>query len=350
MPAYSLLDRTLHRLALQATPIAELSFDIDQRLVRADPEGIVDERHVFVSGLARAGTTALMRRFHATGTYRSLTYRDMPFVLAPNFWRRLAGTSPRETAKIERAHGDGILVDVDSPASLDEVFWRVFAGGDYIKKTHLRPHAPDRETISRFVRYVNAVLAAQNPRTSRYLSKNNNNLLRLASIRQAFPNALILIPFRHPLDHATSLLRQHRHFSRLQAEDRFIAPYMTWLGHHEFGLTHRPFRFDDDGPFVPSTYATDTLDYWMESWCDTYGWLEGSAPHDALFVCYEKLCTEPQVWNRLADRAGIADSVDAGEPFQKSAARSEMAGDATLVQQASAIYARLAERARHSLQ
>ena len=93
MAAYSFLDQLLHRLALQVGPIAEMSFDIDQRMVDADPKEIVGERHVFVSGLARAGTTILMRRFHATGAYRSLTYRDMPFVLAPNLWRKLMRSS-----------------------------------------------------------------------------------------------------------------------------------------------------------------------------------------------------------------------------------------------------------------
>ena len=110
MAAFSFLDQILHRLALQATPIAELSFDMDQRSVRKDPREIIGERHVFVSGLARAGTTVLMRHFHATGAYRSLTYRDMPFVLAPNLWRRLTplAAGPRPAAElIRQAHAAG---------------------------------------------------------------------------------------------------------------------------------------------------------------------------------------------------------------------------------------------------
>lgn len=160
MAAYSLLDQLLHRLALQAVPIAELSFEIDQQMVACDPEDIVGERHVFISGLARSGTTVLMRHFHATGAYRSLTYRDMPFVLAPNLWRKLARFSKRDMAPTERAHRDGILVDVDNPESLDDVFWRIFAGEDYIGKTHLKPHSPDAETTWKYVCYVNAVLNA----------------------------------------------------------------------------------------------------------------------------------------------------------------------------------------------
>ncbi len=349
MPAYRLLDQILHRLALQATPIAELSFDIDQRIVRTDPNEIVDKRHLFISGLARAGTTALMRRFYASGTYRSLTYRDMPFVLAPNLWRILARRSKREVAKTERAHGDRILVDADSPESLDEVFWRIYAGVEYIEKTHLKPHWPDAETIWKYVCYVNAVLDAQETRLPRYLSKNNNNILRLDSIRQAFPRALILVPFREPLAHAQSLLRQHRRFIQMQAQEGFVRSYMTWLAHHEFGCDHRPFRFGDDGPFLPSSRTTDTLDYWLEIWCETYGWLERSAPEDAVFVCYEDLCNRAEVWSRLAGLAGISADLHEDQPFQASSGDVEAAYDFALAEQTSVIYSRLAERARIAL-
>jgi len=349
MAAYSFLDQLLHRLALQAVPIAELSFDIDQRMVGTDPKDIVGERHVFVSGLARAGTTVLMRHFHATGAYRSLTYRDMPFVLAPNLWRKLARSSKRDVAAAERAHGDRIFVDVDSPESLDEVFWRIFAGEEYIEKTHLKPHSPDPETTWKYVCYVNAILNAQDTRLPRYLSKNNNNILRLNGIRGAFPQALILIPFRDPLSHAGSLLRQHRNFVEMQAESRFVRSYMTWLVHHEFGHDHRPFRFGEDGRSVPSSYGTNAIEYWVDMWCATYGWLERSAPEDAIFVCYEDLCGGMEVWTRLATIAGITTVREEDETFRLSNVRVEPTNDLDLAEQASAIYARLVDRGRAAL-
>ncbi len=346
---YSMLDRFLHRLALQVVPIAELSFDMDQRTVHSDPGDIVGERHVFVSGLARAGTTVLMRRFHDTGAYRSLTYRDMPFVLAPNLWRKLSRSSKQDVAASERAHGDRILVDVESPESLDEVFWRIFVGEEYIEKTHLQPHSPDQETTGKFVRYVNAILNAQDFSGTRYLSKNNNNILRLQGIRRAFPQALILIPFRDPLSHAGSLLRQHRKFTETQKTDRFVTSYMTWLVHHEFGLDHRPFRFDEAGhPHEPS-YGTDTSEYWLELWCATHEWLEHSAPEDAIFVCYEDLCGGAGVWDRLATISGIPSCREDMDAFSLSKASAEASDNATLTKRASSIYARLADRSRAAL-
>ena len=151
------------------------------------------------------------------------------------------------------------MVDVDSPESFDEVFWRIFAGQDYLGAHSLKPHSPDPEIGQKYIRYVNAILSASPTRRERYLSKNNNNILRLDTISRAFPNALILIPFREPIQHAHSLLRQHRHFSAMQSNDAFGRSYMAWLGHHEFGLDHRPFVFDGSAPPSESTDTIGTI-------------------------------------------------------------------------------------------
>lgn len=345
-PDYSFPDRLLHRLALNCALIAEVGFDLDQATVQTDPGRIVHQRHVFVSGLARAGTTVLMRRFHATGRYRSLTYRDMPFVLAPNLWRRLSLISRRDIKSTERAHGDEVLVDSDSPESFDEVFWRIFAGHEYIANNWLEPHAPHEDLVKKYVRYVNAILSVPDSRMGRYLSKNNNNILRLGAIPQAFPKALILIPFREPLQHASSLLRQHRRFLEMQTQRQFTLAYMTWLGHHEFGLGHRPFRFEGA---APSTYPADTLDYWLHLWCEAYSWLERSNPKAALFVCYEDLCSRPETWRRLAELADISAADDCGNPFKLSERPVTASFDGRLADRATAIYTHLVAHARDEL-
>lgn len=344
--SYTFLDRLLHRLALQFEPIAEMSFDLDQRMVQVSLDKMVSRRHVFVSGLARAGTTVLMRRFHSSGLYRSLTYRDMPFVLAPNLWRRLALISKHQIEYSERAHGDSLLVNADSPESFDEVFWRIFAGNEYLKKTYLKPHEPSKKVVDNYIRYVNAILSAQSSPRDRYLSKNNNNILRLGAIHQAFPNALILIPFREPFQHALSLLRNHHHFSKLQAKSRFTLSYMTWLGHHEFGLGHRPFQF---GSTAPSPYSSDTLNYWLELWCQTYAWLEKSKPNSALFICYEDLCMNDEIWTRLAALADVKANHKTGDPFKLSNRPVNVNVNQCLADRASAIYTRLVTQSRAQL-
>ncbi|MGB5838386.1 MAG: hypothetical protein WBH14_15195, partial [Albidovulum sp.] len=122
MSDYSALDRLLHRMALASPVVAEMMHDMERGMfLKSAPED--GGQHVFVTGLARAGTTILMREIHRTGDFGSLTYADMPFVLAPNLWARLSKKGQTAGVKAERAHGDGIEVDTQSPEALDEVYW-----------------------------------------------------------------------------------------------------------------------------------------------------------------------------------------------------------------------------------
>ncbi|MDH5556145.1 MAG: sulfotransferase [Alphaproteobacteria bacterium] len=341
--SYGVLDRLLHRLALGVGPIAEMSFDLDQKTLHNGPEAIVLRRHVFVAGLARAGTTVLMRQFHSTSLYRSLTYRDMPFVLAPNLWQRLSSISKRDIQSAERAHGDGILVDADSPESFEEVFWRIFTSDEYLQTDKLIAHRPDEDTIRLFTQYINAIMASAQPGKKRYLSKNNNNILRLDAIHRAFPNALILVPFRAPMQQAQSLLRQHRRFIEQQEQDSFIQSYMSWLGHHEFGRDHRPFEFDGK---TANPYPATSLNYWLELWCETYEWLEKRSSPSVVFVSYEDLCGDEKYWARLAKLAEIPVATISPDSFSLSHKPPVENVEQALESRAEAIHARLTVKSR----
>ena len=209
MSDYSVLSRVLHRFAL-GLPTAEMLNDLERaRFLKTAPEFDAGQ-HVFVTGLARAGTTLLMRELFRTGTFASLTYVDMPFVLAPNFWQSLSSGARRKMALKERAHGDGIEVDIDSPEALDEPYWRLLSGVKYITPEGLLPHRPGPDAIAGYSDLIRLVLR-KNAKT-RYLSKNNNMILRLGGLADAWQNAIFLVPLRQPLQHAESMLNQHRRF------------------------------------------------------------------------------------------------------------------------------------------
>ncbi|HQU67627.1 MAG TPA: sulfotransferase [Albidovulum sp.] len=328
---YSATDRFLHRLALG--PLAEMLHDIEKaRFLKSAPED--SGRHVFVTGLARAGSTILMREIHRTGAFGSLTYADMPFVLAPNTWAQISRKGHEAGEKAERAHGDGILVDTQSPEALDEVYWRVFAGGDYIAPDGLSPHEPDADQIGGYRDLMRLVLKKTG--TGRYVSKNNNNILRLPSLAAAMPKAIFLVPLRKPLDHAQSLLAQHQRFL---GADAFTRDYMTWLGHHEFGATHRPFRFGSEVTGDPMT-----IDYWLRLWADTYAALDKAEAGAAnvIFVPYEALSADPAVWRAVAERIGVPPEAAAElKPVREKPAGSH---DDGLTATAEALHARLAAR------
>jgi len=55
MNNYSWLQQKLHQLALSTNFMREITFDIENFLI---PVNQINDDHIFVSGLARSGTTA----------------------------------------------------------------------------------------------------------------------------------------------------------------------------------------------------------------------------------------------------------------------------------------------------
>lgn len=290
-PDYNFLARTLHRLALGARFIRQASFDVEELLaVRGPPPAI--EQPVFIAGLARSGSSILLGSLYQSGHFRSLTYRDMPFVLMSGVWRRLSHAFRAQRQAGERAHADRLMVDFDSPEAFEEIYWKTFCGDHYILQDRLVPHGATKSVRSNFRRFVGHVInSRENESHKRYLSKNNNNLLRLPTIKQVFPDAIILIPFREPLQHALSLLRQHDLFLQLHSEDKFSLDYMNWLGHYEFGLGHKHYVYTENSQIM----AMDSkhIDYWLQCWLESYQYALHVAPADAIFLSYEQLCEGP---------------------------------------------------------
>lgn len=342
---YGLAARLLHCLALGAPLITEASFDLELQVHGASATDCSKYKHVFVTGLARAGSTILMRRLHETGAFCSLTYRDMPFVLSPNLWRSLSnwGGSANRVAR-ERAHGDGILIDLDSPEAFDEVFWRTFCGSAYIHPDRLSPMFADADIIEKYRRYVDLILKGVAER--RYLSKNNNNFLRFEAISDAFTNAIILVPFRNPVQQAMSLLEQHRYFLRRHESDPFSRRYMTWLVHHEFGLDHRPFVFEDQAARDGACpYLDDNdLNYWLWLWVSVYSHIADNMPERGVLVCYERLCRETDnVWTRIGERIDLPSNPQSPQ-FSLSTRNVDVDCAPSLLRAASELYEHLVAR------
>lgn len=256
---YSVAERALHELALGNRGVKQLAFRLDGMLPAPSRQG---HRPVYVCGLARGGTTVLLNALAQTGCFETLTYRHMPFVTAPRLWIGASKPFRQSLATRERAHGDGVLVDADSPEAFEEVFWLMACEADFVKQLGLEPHDVSDGTLNDYRQFVASVLAASGHRNARYLAKGNNNLLRLGALRRAFPDATILVPFRHPLVHAASLQRQHQRFIDIHREDPFSEKYMSWLGHFEFGANMKPLLFD---PGVAGENPSEP-GFWLRYW------------------------------------------------------------------------------------
>ena len=299
---YSYLVQALHHLVLGNRFIPELLHDIEKLIYKKKIKDISKNNHMFINGLARSGSTILMRSIFETKEFSALTYRDMPFVICPNIWNKVSKKFKKQKP-IERQHKDNILIDLDSPEQLEEAFWKLKTGKEYIRYNELKSYSVNKEVMEDYKAFINLVLIKY--KKENYLTKNNNNILRLSSIRDNFPNSLILIPFRDPINQSYSLLNQHILFSKIQKKNKFTKKYMAFLAHHEFGLIQKPFLFDDDAD-KKFFFNKDDVNYWLQQWIYVYKNLsrkEFIDSNNIIFICYEEIINNPsELFNKIFDK------------------------------------------------
>lgn len=269
--AYSTGDRLVHVLAFSSPGLMRRLARFDQRRGGRQAEAFEHTPPIFVTSLARGGTTALLNALSGEPALCSYLYRDMPFPTAPLTWSRLSG-SGRDVSTRKRAHGDGLEIGINSPEAFDEVLW-MLGWQDKYRATSIdlwtaADHDPAARDLMQNTFHRVAALRAKErgltPDTAlTYLSKNNANIARLDLLGTAFPGAHVLVVLRHPGAHALSLWRQHQRFLKIHAEEEFTLRYMRDIGHFEFGALHRPLAFPgfDDAALDPAH-----PDYWLAYW------------------------------------------------------------------------------------
>jgi len=254
-------------------------FKVEEMLFAKQLSDIQNHQHIFVTGLPRSGTTILLEFLYKTNKFASFTYNDMPFILSPNLFSKF---NRKQNSQLkERIHKDNIKYNFQSPEAFDEVFFQTFEN-DEIEE--------NLKTL------ISLVLKKYDKKL--YLSKNNNNYKRFKLIQSIFPQAKFVVPFRNPLQHANSLLFQHRHFCKLQKQEKFILQYMNYLGHFEFGLNHKYWNSPKD---FPDKFS---LNYWLEQWLLFYENLfnKFSKSLSIFFISYEQLCNDRNFQTKLLQR------------------------------------------------
>ncbi len=323
MNNYSWLQQKLHQFALSSRFMREVMFDVESSAISINK---TDNNHVFVSGLARSGTTILLNALYESDDFASLSYKDMPFVLAPNLWSKLSFTK-QDIHLVERAHGDGIKFSIASPEAFEEVFWMTFDEND-------------KDTKEKFKNYVQLINYKYHKK--RYLSKNNQNIRRLELISKIFPNSIILIPFRNPIQHSYSLLSQHKKFVEDSKKDNFISNYMKWIGHTEFGPNYvsihdKNLCFENDL----------NINHWLEQWYLTYKhcYENFKNKENVYFICYEKLCNASDYWLDLLQILNIKEKYDFEFKESNKVISNEMDEDVT--HKGLSLYKELSQLALH---
>lgn len=292
MNHYSVLDRALHRLAF-LSPNIQLSLEsVEDSLYASNYRNVPDNPPVFITSLPRAGTTILLQALAGLPELASHKYRDMPFVMAPVLWSKISKAFRRAGEVTERAHGDGIKIDYDSPEAFEEVFWRLFWPEHYCHDKIRLWGVNDKieEATEFFQRHFKKIISLrheQPPKTCRYISKNNGNIARIELIMNMFPTAGILVPLRHPVAHVYSLHKQYKNFLELHEQDPFIYRYMRDIGHFEFGKLHCPIAFAGFNP-GELEYTPDNYNYWMKYWITAFEEVKRHKEH-LVIASYERI-------------------------------------------------------------
>lgn len=265
MEKYSRINKLIHKVYLKNYYISKstLSFEFDKYDSEIHKYNL--EKCVFITGLARSGTTILLREIHDSKTFSSLQYKNMPFLFLPNTYQLKSNDKPSE-----RSHEDNIKISGESPEEFDEYFWKVFMKDSYIKTDSLIKHDLENKTLDDYLKYIKLVCMSKNK--PNYISKNNNNILRISSLLK-IPNSIFFILVRKPLDHVSSLMKLHFKFSKEHKSNPFSLDYFNFLGHHEFGLNQKPFKLIDHDFEKLKKFDKSQIEYWLIIWKQYYEYL-----------------------------------------------------------------------------
>lgn len=258
---------------------------------------------VYVTGLARSGSTLLLEMLNRHPELSAHCYRDYPLLFTPYMWNRYLARTPQDNTPLrERAHRDGIFITPESPEAFEEILWMAFFPD---------LHNPDRSAVldadtdhpafETFYRdHVRKLLLVRGG--GRYLAKGNYNVTRLPYLMKLFDDARFVVPVREPVWHIASSISQHRRFSRGQQLAPRAVAHLQRVGHFEFGLNRRPINSGDHertAQVIELWEKGAEVEGWATYWAMTHDFLADvlaarpqlrAAVH---IVPYEAFCRHP---------------------------------------------------------
>lgn len=252
-------------------------------------------KKIFITGLARSGTTALLNQIFAMDEIASIQYKHMPFVLSPRLSKIISKyiISSTQELKKERLHGDNIYISHNSPECLDEPFW-IKENNKYFKEPLNSKTILTKDSIDAYGYFLDKHALMQGKKY--IVIKNNNNHIRILKLANHLRNSIFIVLFRNPINQSLSLLNTHKRISGFQKKDKYIIEYMNLVGHREFGINQIYFKYDEfslEKLQNSCPEGNSSINYWIQSWINTYGWLSNinvKENKNIFFVSYEDLC------------------------------------------------------------
>jgi hypothetical protein len=266
-------------------------------------ESLKVDKPIYVTGLARAGTTItleMLSKHPEVATHRYL-HMVMPYV--PHWMQSFADKTPLMLSPTERLHKDGMMVNRNSPEAVEEIFWQRYFEGvlDESTSSVMRKEISNPEFEEFYKKHIRKLM--QDQLSTRYAAKNNYNVARMEYIQKIFPNVKYIIIVRNPFDHIASLAKQDSILSEVERKDPRLLDWTKIIGHREFGGAKICINLDDtDTVEEVRNHWKNQKTYikgWAKYWASVYSYVHKTLVNNqklakaALVVRYETLCEEP---------------------------------------------------------
>ena len=289
---------------------------IESNGLREQIDAVVVDRPVWVTGLARSGSTILLEILASHPAVATHQYRDFPLNAIPYWWRSASDKTIGDGGeRRERAHGDRLQVSLTSPEAMEEPLWMLHCSSLHDAGRSQVLSATDLPQMGSFLdAHIRKLLLVT--QKQRYVSKANYNITRMSMLRAHFPDARFVVPIRDPRTHIASLAKQHRLFCDAARRYPRSVSHLNRVGHFEFGANRTPIHVGDDTAIAAvrdAWSASDEIRGWALYWAQLYDFVHACLCDEALaqsvlLVRYEDLCDDPRATlSALFGHVGLGD-------------------------------------------
>ena len=245
-------------------PIYKSLGDFESWLLKSELKSTKIIKPIYITSLARSGTTIITEILSKGENICSHTYADFPSVFTP-YWKNWLRQKQKFLAgkKVERTHSDRIMINNDSPDAFEEVIWMYFFPQIHGKDSHKTQFSENNQFIKYYHDNIKKHLLVKNK--SRYIAKANYNISRIEALLKISPDAKFIIPIRHPINHIASLVKQHNIYLKAAKDNQKIDGQLAASGHFEFGNNRQIINMPG------SDYSDKVAELWQHN-KEVQGW------------------------------------------------------------------------------
>ena len=235
------------------------------------------EKPIYITGLARAGTTITLEMLSKHPDVATHKYFHLLNIYFPVIWKfMIMKTSAFRTPK-ERIHLDGIKVNRDSPEAVEEIIWQQNFPKvlDENQSDILTNEDSFIDFETQYKNNLKKILLTQGK--TRYIAKNNYNIARMEYLLKLFPGAKFLLLIRNPINQIASLIKQDIIFDKLVHFAPNIINLNRYMGHREFGPYKTCMNLDNNQIIENIRHQwtnNQKVEGWAHYWVSIYNYVK----------------------------------------------------------------------------